>query len=468
MAATAILAFGVGITRFSMVTIPLGTAVSCDEASAPDGGAKCRTDLFITISGAAERPGEGRIRFPGYVQLGGIRAPILVEAGDVPWSALAHPDSGDQLYASMEVSLFTAVSNPFSYQAFLQRRGFGGTAKVREVNEYLARPRAAGTHDLFIDRLVNTFGPTPELAVCLAGAIGEKDLLDEETKRVFKNTGLTHLLVVSGYQVGMLFGLAYTTARSTLSRCTKLLLVVPVQSVSAVLAFTVSGAYTLLIGGVLTTVRALLALAIVACGRLIARRSDPWRSLLLVLCCSQVIWPGSIFEAGCELTFAALVGLIVAGGWSAVIRHCFAERPFTSFALQTLALSLGPALFTTPVVLLWFRVFVPLAVLYNAVCVSLFSLLFSCLSGATLLVLYLRLPGAEWAMSATLRIGKAALDALEVVERAVRATALRPIELGAETSVMVALGLGVFGAMALRSDPLRKSLHAARMGAFSP
>ena len=233
------------------------------------------------------------------------------------------------------------------------------------------------------------------LGVVLASTIGEDDLLDSYTKETFRQTGLTHVLVVSGYQVGVCFVLTFLLLRRFIRRIESVILHVPCDAAAAVGAFLFACLYGFITAGALTTVRALLALAIAAVGRVLSRSAHTWRSYGLVLLTSLLLWPGALFEAGSQLMFAALLGLIAAVRVAAILESRFQLGKKTS---ALLAASVMPSIFTTPIVLAWFQLWVPLAAVFNFIFAPALCAVCTTFAGAALFGFWLDLPLAGLAM----------------------------------------------------------------------
>jgi ComEC/Rec2-related protein len=377
--------------------------------------------LLLRVAGEPQRPFEGAVRFEAVIEQGllaGVR--VLVQGSDVPWSALSSVRVGTSLRCRLKVEFLPDIRgrivNPFSYQAFLLRRGIAGRGRILDVSGVYGNRQRSPAQDRFVRHLVDEFGPSPELAVGLAGATGRADLLDEQTKTTFRNAGLSHLLVVSGYQVGLLFLFCCALFSKLLSRCELLLISCPVQVSAAVSGCLLAALYTYSIGGMMSAVRALFALGIIGTGRAMARRAHTLRSLMIVFDLTLLCWPGAEFEVGFQLIFAALLGLILAARAGRVLRIYFAEQPWKRRLAELCSASLGPALCTTPVILIWFQMLVPLSVVFNILFTAVFSIVFTGFSGCALICCYLQLPGAHWLMRGSLEVGRFCLWLLASLE----------------------------------------------------
>ena len=207
----------------------------------------------------------------------------------------------------------------------------------------------------------------------LSMALGYRDVMSQQVEESFQQTGLTHLLVVSGYQVSMVFGLLYSgfmLLGPTRSRTPAL------RAIFAGAALLVTLLYVLLIGSEMSASRALVAAtclcmeSLFESGRRFAQR---WGVALVVM---QLVWPWAAFEVGVALTFAALDGIGVGA--------CLGRGATASTFLW---IQLSVWLFTTTIIAIWNGSVAPMGLVLNILIAPCWSLL-NCVVGLTGLVAY--------------------------------------------------------------------------------
>ncbi len=176
--------------------------------------------------------------------------------------------------------------------------------------------RAAHGLDAWRDRMSGRI----EAAVATSGArfvralaLGDTRGLGEDDWRMLRAVGLTHLIAISGFHVGLVAMAAAAGLRGAW-RC---LAILPrrwprelAASVAAVLA---AALYAGVTGASLPTLRTLLMIAVVCAARLSRRRVTPLRALALALLAVLVIDPLSLLLPGFWLSFggvACLAGLM--------------------------------------------------------------------------------------------------------------------------------------------------------------
>jgi ComEC/Rec2-related protein len=336
---------------------------------------------------------------------------LLLSAPDVPWKEVSRVNRGDFISAQVriylpEVDVIKNLPSPLSYQGYLLRRGVSGRGKIEFTRDIVFNSKQFSTRDKFVLKLLDKFRDGDSLAIILAVVIGERDLVGEIPQKLFRETGTSHLLVVSGFHVGVVFMLFYTLSMFVIRRVEKVILHVPAKIPSLLIALVASSIYTYVTGGALTTIRALFVVLVFAIGEMLGRKGRALNTLCLAVLIVLFIWPGCFFELGFQLTFSALLGL------HAVYcilrlkkskRHTLGKKVI-HFFISTFFYSAGAWLYTSPILLLWFNSIVPLAPVINTVVTPIFCLLCICLGGISVIALYLSLPGSHFLMSTTLRV----------------------------------------------------------------
>jgi len=372
-----------------------------------------------------EHTGSFRLRFRAALNKQGLElGEVLVDAPDVPWSRLSEAGEGFSGEANFRLKLLAtepdSLPPPFSYEAYLFRRGLVASARLEELFR-LEDHSPESRWRRFMLRLLSDFRPSAELGVILASTLGEDDLLDEHTKDLFRNTGLTHVLVVSGYQVGVVFLLVYSLLRRICSRSVSIISRIALESVTALLSLFLANGYAILTGGAVSAERALMTLALIAFGRMLGRKAHLWRSFACILLISILRWPGAIFEAGFELMFAALLGLMAANVFAEKLER---QAHWYKWVAELCCVSLFPTIFTTPICILWFQLWVPAAALFNLLFALLMSIICTSYSGVALVTVYLDLPGGKLFLESGMFLTKSILDALEFLEDLLRSYGL--------------------------------------------
>lgn len=157
----------------------------------------------------------------------------------------------------------------------------------------------------------------------LAAALitGLRDGIPPEVAENMRNSGLAHLLAISGLHMGLLTGAAFFFIRFLLSRSEYLTLRYPIRKWAAVAAMGAGGIYLYLSGASIPTVRAFVMVFIVFLGIVMDRKAISLRLVAIAAMVILVASPESLLSVSFQMSFAAVVALIaayegMAGRWT--------------------------------------------------------------------------------------------------------------------------------------------------------
>ncbi len=354
----------------------------------------------------------------------GVSETLLVKAPDMPWESLL--ESGTEVI----VKGVHLLPPPSSFARFLLSRGYSAYLLAHEVRQVKQLPPTwLATRQI---GLMRRYGDRAAYEVIAAEVFGAKDQVSKSTKELFRDMGCSHLLVVSGFHVALIYGvskylasLIFSFASSLFQYFRKTLIVNGVAFLSAIL-------YCALCGFSVSVSRALVVLSLFVCAECFGRKTAIRRSILLSFLAVQLIWPGSLFEAGCQLTFAAIIGILVfcrrfslrgSGGicWSLF------RKAYNMFLV-----GFGAWFASSPIVALWFANFVPLSPIWNLILTLPFCLFFVLLAVPVTFYELLDLPFSGELMNLLLFFASVFIEAIEHLDHALSGSILDEIELSTE------------------------------------
>lgn len=141
-------------------------------------------------------------------------------------------------------------------------------------------------------------------ALVLALTTGDRSLLDRETVQVFRQSGASHLLALSGLHLGILYLL--------LSWLTKPLgNSILAKRFRSVFLMVAAGAYALVTGVSPSIVRAFLFILLRETGLLLGRRPAPLRILCGALTLQVALTPSVVTSVGFQLSYLAVAGIVL-------------------------------------------------------------------------------------------------------------------------------------------------------------
>jgi competence protein ComEC len=163
--------------------------------------------------------------------------------------------------------------------------------------------RAAGV----LDGVFRQYVPSPrEYALGTALVLGFRDDIDAATKQAYANTGTTHIMAVSGLQVGLLFaGLQWLLARLPLGSS---VLRRRLLTVGLGLAFIWS--YAFLTGLSASVLRAAVMFSLVSVGQAFERQTSIFNTLSAAAFGLLLYNPYLLCDVGFQLSFLAVLSIV--------------------------------------------------------------------------------------------------------------------------------------------------------------
>jgi competence protein ComEC len=346
LAAIAVIAAGLGMGaaqwRVALVAAPVlaqrfgpaevsGRVVSVELR--PDEGRRMLLDR-VTLPGllVGQTPEHVRIR----LRTGGVTlAPgerVAVRAVLLPPPAPAAPGAYD-----------------FQRQAWFERLGAVGyaTGPLRRTE---AAPTSAGwrlwLNDLrqHVQQRIMAAIPGPAGAVAAALLTGEAGAIPEEVNAWMRDSGLAHILSISGLHIGLVAGIVFFGVRGLLALIPPLALRWPIKKWAAVAAFAAITFYTLFASTSAPTVRSWLMTSIVLFAVVIDRAAISMRLVAWAAFAILVFLPESMLGPSFQMSFAAVVALIAA---YEVVRDRFAAWRSRAGFLQRRLITLAAISLTT-------------------------------------------------------------------------------------------------------------------------
>ena len=252
---------------------------------------------------------------------------------------------------------------------------FPGGAEASFLERWAAAP--AERLRAFIDRI--PFPAESTAPLLKAFLTGDRSGLSRETVQVFRASGASHLLALSGLHMGILYlllsRLLWPIGNS-----------LPARRFRYAVTLLAAGFFTLMTGASPSIVRAFLFILLNETARLTGRPRDPVRILSSALLLQLVLTPAVIRSAGFQLSYLAIAGIFLLyprlEGWYPAGPRFDPMRKIWKGA----ALSLSCQAFTGPLAWYRFHTFPTFFLLTNLLAMPLTSLLM----GAAVTTLLLR------------------------------------------------------------------------------
>lgn len=266
---------------------------------ASDNGPRLRL-LVNTIEGVAEPP--------RYVRVSVSEAGLLTAGRGARCRAVLGPPSGPMAPGGYD----------FARRAYFERLGATGFAfgRCRPIaldppSDWLDRQRlhlAALRADLAA--AIVAAAPGRGGAIAAALVTGDRSSIDADTNAVLRDSGLGHLLSVSGIHMGVVGGLVFAVVMWVLSLIPPIALRFPVKKIAAVSALAVLAVYLIISGSSVPALRSFVMACVAFGAILLDRPAISMRGLALAAFIVVLIFPESVIEPGFQMSFAATMALV--------------------------------------------------------------------------------------------------------------------------------------------------------------
>lgn len=194
--------------------------------------------------------------------------------------------------------------------ALVERIVATGYVRAPETARSLAPARGLAAWREAMSARIAAAVPRPEARFVRALALGDTRALTEDDWATLRATGLTHLIAISGFHVGLVAGAFALAVRALWWLCPWLGRRMPRPQAALLAAAGGAALYAALAGFALPTVRTLLMIAAIALARLARRATGAADALALALIVVLLCDPLSALTAGFWLSFAGVAWLL--------------------------------------------------------------------------------------------------------------------------------------------------------------
>ena len=313
-----------------------------------------RAERALVVVTAAPRRGRFDLKMPVRVRRFGLVA--LDEPAQLELPLGRAPPQGGILEVRAEAKLPRGPSHGFDERTWLRRHGIHVVLAGDSWRLTGHRRGLGGFGDRLRGWLANSVAGElhgERRGVLLGVVLGDEQGLNERLRKDFRASGLYHLLAVSGQNVALVAIGALMLAW---------LLGIP-RWLGQVGALASIGGYVLAVGAQPSVVRAGVAGALGSVAWLTARSTDRWYFLLLGALALLAWNPYVLFDAGFQLSFAAVVAIFTL---APRLEQRLEGYPLPGWLREAIAISTACGLATAPILWLQFHAIPLLAVPANA------------------------------------------------------------------------------------------------------
>lgn len=228
---------------------------------------------------------------------------------------------GDYVRTGVRLKRPRSFSNPgaFDYERHLRLQGIrvrgfvDDPRKIVLIREGQGEPwrQSLERFRTGIRDRIRSQAPFPEGTLIQAMTLGEQSEIPREIQDRFNRTGTSHIIAISGFNVGIIALITFFVIRALLKTSEYLLLRFNLQKLSALFAFGPVVFYAFVAGLGMSTVRALLMTLALLVTILMGRLRDLPNTLALAAFAILAVSPAALFDISFQLSFAAVAAILL-------------------------------------------------------------------------------------------------------------------------------------------------------------
>ena len=205
---------------------------------------------------------------------------------------------------------------------------------------------------------------------------GDRAAISDPVNDAMKNSGLAHLISISGLHMGMVAGILFFSLRAVLALIEPVALRYPIKKWSAAFAMIGLFLYLLISGASIPTQRSFLMTGLVLAAVMLDRTAISMRTIMLAASVIFLMAPENLHSASFQMSFAAVIALVALyENFSAQLSYSMGEdgwfRRSAKYVFAMLASSLVAGLATAPFAAFHFNRFTVYGLLANMLAVPL-------------------------------------------------------------------------------------------------
>lgn len=214
---------------------------------------------------------------------------------------------GNLLQIEASVSSFSEPGNPGQFNEYqynteqgISYKGFATKISIRDnrrdfLQDSLYKLRC------YFSRIIDACCEEKTAGIISAMVLGDKTDLSEETKRLYQENGIAHVLAISGLHISLIGAGLFFLLRKY---------VMPMQA-AVVVTMILLVLYGILTGFSVSTQRAVCMMGCMLFARIVGRRYDPLSALALSAILELLVHPYVLFQTGFQLSYGTVAGIVI-------------------------------------------------------------------------------------------------------------------------------------------------------------
>ena len=249
------------------------------------------------------------------------------------------------------------------YQVFLSGKDFV-VQPQRQINPF--RQHLFTAQQWVLDVFKRYIPGKIESGMAEALLIGYRNDLDRDIVQRYSNTGVVHIIAISGMHLGLIYWLVLLPFKPFRKSKHRLI-------VQAIAAIVVLWFFSFLTGASPSILRSAVMFSFIALGEIGGRRSSIYNNLSLSALLILLFDPFSLWDVGFQLSYAAVLSIVIFS--KSISNWLYVKNRFLRWGWNLVAVTLAAQILTYPLVAYHFHQFPTLFLITNIIAVPLSTVL---------------------------------------------------------------------------------------------
>jgi competence protein ComEC len=282
---------------------------------------------------------------------------------------------GTQLLIKKAPTAIAANQNPgsFNFQLYSKRQQIYSSIYLTDKDFRLLQKPASDSWHLMLhhcrqyvlQQLENYIPNKESLGIAQALLIGYRAELDKEILQAYSDTGLVHIIAISGMHLGMIYGLCMLL----LGWMDKLSL----KWVKTIIILCIIWGFTLITGAGPSITRAAVMFSCLLLGNMLQRKTEPINNLAAAALLLLLYDPNMLYDVGFQLSFAAVLSIMIF--YPMIFRWFWCSNQLIKYLWSLIAVTLAAQILTTPIAIYHFHQFPNYFLFANLIAIPLSGLI---------------------------------------------------------------------------------------------
>lgn len=223
------------------------------------------------------------------------------------------------------------VPGGFNFETYLRRQGIAAHGFAVSPVALVPNQDISNSWDLALQNIrdelsteIHTAIDPSVAGVAVSITTGQRNFLSPETARILRDSGLSHLLAISGLHMGLVTAAAFFVFELLFAAIPPVANRMIPRKAAAVFAWIVAVTYLGISGASVSTLRAFIMVSIAILALLTDRRVISLRSVALAAIVVTLFDPLAILSISFQMSFAATTGLVIV--YDLIARDKLAQR----------------------------------------------------------------------------------------------------------------------------------------------